>query len=92
MLATGLRPLERLCSPMGLALATLEGLRGVSQIEHDPEIRAEAIRQVDELSHLDPKRVCAACRRILGPSLAELDSHGICPECSRELYPGHQGD
>ena len=87
-----LHPLERQCSPRGLALATLEGLRGVARYDPDPEIRAEAIRGVDVLSHLDPKRVCAACRAILGPSLADADSHSICSTCSRELYPDYQED
>lgn len=81
-----------MCAGYCVQVATLEGLRGVAQIDPDPEIRAAAIIQADELSHLDPKRVCAACRRILGPSPAALDSHGICQACSRELYPDYQED
>lgn len=87
-----LRCLERQCSPHSLALATLDGLRGVAQIDPDPEIRAEAIRRADALSHIDPQRVCCECRAILGQSLAARDSHCICAECSRLLYPDYQED
>lgn len=60
----------------------------------------EALTRVKALSGLVP--ICASCKRIRdekgawnpleayieGHSNAEF-THGLCPECARELYPGH---
>jgi hypothetical protein len=71
-------------------LATLTGLRGVRDFDPDPEIRFLA----GEALIGDSRHVCCVrtCRADMGAvdvdSDTGQDSHTICRECSRTLYPG----
>jgi len=73
-------------------LATLTGLRGVRDFDADPEIQAQA----GALLKGDSRHVCCVrtCRLDMGAADVDSDtgqdSHTICRECSRTLYPDLQ--
>jgi hypothetical protein len=35
---------------------------------------------------MNGRRICAWCKKVLGPSQTDQDTHGICEECQEKYF------